>query len=134
MKSILKWNIIKFFVWSVLLFACYVYVQSYPAEKIAITSGFEVMMQKFEVVFDWFVHHNSDALESRFNYEKAYVELINIAQGNGCTDSSLLPEMEQTLNDFKNESSSNIANTLPGYIRKATEFKARVEQQCKNKN
>gem|GEM_PF-5957754 len=39
--------------------------------------------------------------------------------------------MKQTLVDFKAESNATIANTLPGYIRKANEFKTRVSQQCK---
>jgi hypothetical protein len=70
-------------------------------------------------------------MKSRFDYEKAYDELINIAQGNGCDDTSLIGEMKQTLSDLKNESNTTIANTLPGYIRKANEFKTRVVQQCK---
>jgi len=131
MKSILKRNIIKFIIWSILLFACYRYVQYYPAEKIAITSGFEVMTQKFQIIFDGVFHHNSDAVKTKFDYEKAYDELIRIAEGNWCKDASLLGEMKQTIEDLRNESNTDIANTLPGYIRKANEFKNRVSQQCK---
>jgi len=131
MKSIFKRNIVKFIVGSILLFACYRYVQQYPAEKIAITSGFEVMVQKVQISFDGFFNHNADAVKSKFDYEKAYDELINIAEGNGCTDTSLIWEMKQTLIDFKAESNSTISNTLPWYIRKANEFKTRVSQQCK---
>lgn len=131
MKSILKRNIVKFIVWSILLFACYRYVQQYPAEKIAITSGFQVMIQKIQITFDGLLNHNTDAMKSKFDYEKAYDELIRIAEGNWCNDVSLLGEMKQTLVDFKAESNATIANTLPGYIRKANEFKTRVSQQCK---
>jgi len=131
MKSILKRNIVKFIVWSLLLFACYRYVQQYPAERIAITSGFQVMIQKIQITFDGLLNHNTDAMKSKFDYEKAYDELIRIAEGNWCNDVSLLGEMKQTLVDFKAESNATIANTLPGYIRKANEFKTRVSQQCK---
>lgn len=131
MKSILKRNIVKFIVWSLLLFACYRYVQQYPAEQIAITSGFQVMIQKIQITFDGLLNHNTDAMKSKFDYEKAYDELIRIAEGNWCNDVSLLGEMKQTLVDFKAESNATIANTLPGYIRKANEFKTRVSQQCK---
>lgn len=131
MRSILKWNIVKFIIWSILLFACYTYVQQYPAEKIAITSGFEVMVQKVQIAFDSFFHNNADAMKSRFDYEKAYEELIKIAEGNGCTDTFLIAEMKQSLADLKNESTTNISDTLPGYVRKANEFKTRVSQQCK---
>lgn len=131
MKSILKWNIVKFIVWSILLFACYRYVQYYPAEKIAITSGFQVMLQKAQIMFDGFVNHNADAMKTKFDYIKAYEELIRIAEGNGCNDSALLGQMKQTLVDFNAESNTTIANTLPGYIRKANEFKNRVADQCK---
>ena len=131
MKSILKRNIVKFIVWSLLLFACYRYVQQYPAERIAITSGFQVMIQKIQITFDGLLNHNTDAMKSKFDYEKAYDELIRIAEGNWCNDISLLGEMKQTLVDFKAESNATIANTLPGYIRKANEFKTRVSQQCK---
>ena len=131
MQSILKWNIIKFIIGAILLSACYLYIQRYPAETIAITSGFEVMLQKIQITFDSFLHNNADAMKSRFDYEKAYQELIKIAEGNGCLDSFLIVEMKQTLQDLKNESNTNIANTLPGYVRKANEFKTRVSQQCK---
>ncbi len=132
MKSILKRNVVKFIVGCILLFACYRYVQQYPAEKIAITSGFEVIIQKVQVAFDGFFHHNADAMNSRFDYEKAYQELINIAKANGCTDATLLWQLQQTFTDLKNESDATIANTLPGYIRKANEYKSRVAESCKN--
>ncbi len=131
MKSILKRNIIKFIIGCGLLFACYLYIEKYPAEKIAITSGFQVMIQKVEIAVDGLLNHNTDAMKSKFDYEKAYDELVRIAEGNWCNDASLLGEMKQTLVDLKAEWNTTIANTLPWYIRKANEFKTRVSQQCK---
>ena len=83
MKQILKNNIIKFCIGSFLLVICFVYIQRYPAEKIAIFSGFQVMVQRAEIFMNkLFNKNNSDALQSKFDYEKAYEELVRIVEAN----------------------------------------------------
>jgi predicted negative regulator of RcsB-dependent stress response len=54
MKQIFKNNLIKLIIGLVLLFFCYLYVQKYPAEKIAIFSGFDVMIQRAEILLNKF--------------------------------------------------------------------------------
>jgi hypothetical protein len=66
----------------VLLFFCFLYIQRYPAEKIAIFSGFDVMVQRVEILYNKFVNNNSDSLKTKFDYEKAYEELLRIAEAN----------------------------------------------------
>ncbi|HCB51050.1 TPA: hypothetical protein DEP21_00415 [Patescibacteria group bacterium] len=115
----------------ILLFFCYLYIQKNPAEKISIFSGFEVMYQRAEIFVNKVLNRNSEALKSKFDYEKAYQELIMIGEGNGCNDKQLVQEMKDTLEELKNESTKTISDTLPGYIRKANEYKMRVATQCK---
>lgn len=132
MKKILKNNVIKFLIGLILLSFCYVYIQKYPAEKVAIFSGFEVMVQRAEIIINKFLNRDPEALKTKFDYQTAYEELIRIAEANGCNDKSLLQELKDTSAALENESLKSLWDVLPGYIRKANEFKTRVSQQCKN--
>lgn len=131
MKQIFKNNVIKFLIGIVLLFFCYLYIQKYPAEKIAIFSGFDVMVQRVEILFNKFVNNNSEALKTKFDYEKAYEELLRIAEANGCNKADLIQELKDTLAALQNEPMKTLPDTLPWYIRKANELKTRVSQECK---
>ncbi len=132
MKQIFKNNVIKFIIGLVLLFFCYLYIQKYPAEKIAIFSGFDVMVQRVEILFNKFVSNdNSDALKTKFDYEKAYEELLRIAQANWCSDQTIIQQLQDTLTALQNEPMKTLSDVLPGYIRRANELKTKVSQQCK---
>ncbi|MDD3262645.1 MAG: hypothetical protein PHR61_02260 [Candidatus Absconditabacteria bacterium] len=132
MKQIFKNNVIKFIIGIILLFFCFLYTQKYPAEKIAIFSGFEVMVQRVEIIFNKFMNDNSDSLKNKFDYEKAYEELIRIAEANSCEDPQLIQELKDTLTSLQNEPIKTIQDVMPGYIRKANELKNRVSKECKN--
>jgi len=132
MKQIFKNNVIKFVIWLVLLFFCFLYIKKYPAEKVAIFSWFDVMIQRAEIVFNKILKtNNADALKSKFEYEQNYDWLIKIAEANWCNDANLIKEMKDTLEGLKNEEMKTIWNNLPWYIRKANEFRNRVYEQCK---
>ncbi len=131
MKQIFKNNLIKLIIWLVLLFFCFLYIQKYPAEKIAIFSGFDVMVQRIEIIFNKFVNDNSESLKSKFDYEKAYEELIRIAEANGCKDPQIIQELKDTLSALQNEPIKTIQDVMLWYIRKANEFKNRVAKECK---
>lgn len=131
MKQIFKNNVIKFIIWLVLLFFCFLYLQKYPAEKIAIFSGFDVMVQRVEILFNKFVNNNSEALKTKFDYEKAYEELLRIAEANWCKNPQLIQELKDTLTALQNEPMKTLPDMLPWYIRKANELKTRVSQECK---
>lgn len=131
MKQIFKNNVIKFLIGIVLLFFCYLYIQKYPAEKIAIFSWFDVMVQRVEIFFNKFINNdNSESLKTKFDYEKAYEELLRIAEANGCKDAQLIQELKDTLEALQNESMRSITDVLPWYIRKANELKTRVAKEC----
>lgn len=131
MKRIFKNNLIKLIIGAVLLFFCFLYIQKYPAEKIAILSGFDVMVQRVEIIFNKFWKGNSESLKTKFDYEKAYEELIRIAEANWCKDDSIIKELHDTLNSLQKEPTKTLSDMLPWYIRKATELKTTVSQQCK---
>ena len=50
-KKQLRWNIIKFVIWLILLALSRGYIQKHPAEKVSVFSGFDVLWQKVEVFF-----------------------------------------------------------------------------------
>lgn len=130
MKQIFKNNVIKFIIGLFLLFFCYLYIQKYPAEKVAIFSGFDVMVQRVEILFNKFVNNNSEALKTKFDYEKAYEELLRIAEANGCKDQQIVQELKDTLTALQNEPMKTLPDMLPWYIRKANELKTKVSRQC----
>ncbi len=129
MKRLFKNNLVKFVIWIILLFFCYLYIQKYPAEKIAIFSGFDVMIQRVQIFVNKFVSQNSEALVTKFDYEKAYQELLTIAQANWC-DEQLVQELHDVLDALKHESQKQLSDVLPWYIRRANELKTKVAQ-CK---
>jgi len=131
MKKIFKNNLIKFIIWLILLFFCFLYIQKYPAERIAIFSGFDVMIQRVEIFLSKFSKNdNSEALRTKFDYEKAYEELLRIAEANWCKDPDIIKQLQESLDWLRNESVKTLSDMLPGYIRKANELKTRVSKEC----
>ena len=90
------------------------------------------MVQRAEIFMNkLFNKNNSDALQSKFDYEKAYEELVRIVEANWCKDALLPDEIRAELQALKDEPILTLADSLPTYIRKANEFRTRVAQQCK---
>lgn len=133
MRKIFKNNLIKLTIGLLLLFFCYLYIQKYPAEKIAIFSWFDVMIQRVEIFFNKFSSSGkSEDLKTKYDYEKAYEELLRVVEANGCKDPNIHSELLNTLESLQSESSKTLSENMPMYMRKATEFKTRVAESCRN--
>lgn len=127
-KSNFKSNIIKFIIWLILLGFCYSYLLNHPAEKASIFSGFEVLRQRIEVFGRKIINNNPELLQRKFDYQKTYEELIKLAEDSKCIkESDLLDEINETFSKFKSEKISDLSKFLPGYIRKAQEYKAKID-------
>lgn len=130
-KRNFKGNIIKFIIWLVLLGFCYSYLLNHPAEKASIFSGFEVLWQRIEVFGRKVINDNPELLQRKFDYQKTYEELIKLAEDSKCIkDAGLLDEINETYIKFKSEKIGDLSKFLPWYIRKAQEYKAKIDN-CK---
>jgi len=126
-KIFIRKNLIKLVIWLVLLVFSWVYIQNHPAEKASIFSGFQVLWQRAVVYVHKITNTNSEAFQKKFDYEKTYQELINVAKNNWCVDPNLLTELNETYLKLKKEWVKTLEEHLPGYIRKANEFKHMLE-------
>ncbi len=130
-KSNFKSNLVKFIIWLVLLGFCYGYLQNHPAEKSSIFSWFEVLWQRIEVLWRKIINDNPELLQRKFDYQKTYEELIKLAADNKCIkEAGLLDDINATFLKFKKEKITDLSKFLPGYIRKAQEYKAKIDN-CK---
>jgi hypothetical protein len=111
----------------ILLGFSYGYIQNHPAEKASIFSGFQVLRQRMVVYVHKVTNTNSEAFEKKFEYEKTYQELINMANSQSCVDANILTEINETYLKLKKERISTLEEHLPGYIRKANEFKHMID-------
>ena len=126
-KKQLRWNIIKFVIWLILLALSRGYIQKHPAEKVSVFSGFDVLWQKVEVFFHNTFKWNWDLLERKYSLEKYYKELLNMAEWNECLSTDKFNEISETYEQLKAESNETLNETLPWYIQKAYELEAVVQ-------
>lgn len=128
-KRTFKNNIIKLIIWLILLWFCYGYLVNHPAEKSSIFSWFEVLWQRIEIFGRKIVNNNPELLQRKFDYQKTYEELIKLAEEGKCIKEEwLIKDINATYAKFKSESFSDLAKFLPGYIRKAQEYKAKIDK------
>ena len=126
-KKQLRWNIIKFVIWIILLALSRWYIQKHPAEKVSVFSGFDVLWQKVEVFFHNTFKGNWDLLERKYSLEKYYKELLNMAEWNGCLTTEQYNEISEIYERLKAEDNDTLNETLPEYIENAYRFETIVQ-------
>ena len=132
-KKQLKWNIIKFVIWLILLALSRWYIQKHPAEKVSVFSGFDVLWQKIEIFFQNTFKGNWKLLEQKYSVEKWYKELVSMAEWNSCVSTEEYSEIEKAYENLKNESNDTLNDVLPEYIRQGYEFEDKVKNDsCEN--
>jgi len=130
-KSFIKKNLIKLVIGLILLGFSFSYIQNHPAEKSSIFSGFEVLWQRVVVYVHKVTNTNSEAFQKKYDYEKTYQELINMAENKECVDPAVLTEISETYLKLKKEGIKTLEENLPGYIRKANEYKHMIDDCTK---
>ncbi|MEI8091485.1 MAG: hypothetical protein WCG98_04580 [bacterium] len=126
-KRILRNNIIKFAIGLILLGFSYGYMVNHPAEKASIFSGFEVLWQRISVFVHQVTKSNPEALKRKYDYEKTYDELVKMGESKNCVDPNVMTELNETFLALKKEPIKDLDTTLPGYMRKASEYKHMIE-------
>jgi len=128
-KKEFKWNIVKFIIWCVLLWMCRTYLQNHPAERISVFSGFEVLWQKVEILWNNRFSSNGNLLENKYSMEKYFKELITLAENNPCMTSDQLADLENTYKNLQEEDNATLNDTLPEYTKQAYIFEAMVQNK-----
>lgn len=107
------------------------YIQAHPAEKSSIFSGFQVLWQRVVVYVHKVTNTNSEAFQKKYDYEKMYQELISTMESNDCIPSEALTEINETYLNLKKEGIKTLEENLPGYLRKANEYKNIIDNCVK---
>lgn len=102
-RVFVKKNLIKLIIGLILLGFSFSYIQNHPAEKASIFSGFQVLRQRVVVYVHKVTNTNSEAFQKKYDYEKTYQELINMAENKDCVDPSILTELNETYLKLKKE-------------------------------
>ncbi|MCX6822922.1 MAG: hypothetical protein NTX91_02900 [candidate division SR1 bacterium] len=126
-KKILRGNIIKFIIGLILLGFSVSYMSNHPAEKSSILSGFEVLRQRVAVYYHKVTNTNPAALQKKYDYEKTYEELIKMGESTSCVDPNVMTALNETYLELQKEAIKNLDTDLPGYMRKASEYKTMIE-------
>lgn len=122
---------VKLIIGLILLWFSYSYILNHPAEKASIFSGFQVLWQRAVVYVHKITNTNSEAFQKKFDYEKTYQELINMAENKKCVDPEVLTEITESYANLQKEWVSTLEENLPGYIRKANEYKNMIDNCSK---
>ena len=130
MKKKLITNIVELIIWLVLLWMCYAYIQTHPAEKISFFSGYKVIYQQTEIFFQNLFWQNGDILRQKYNLESYYHALINLSESKPCVDPSIRADLHSTYEALQDESKNNLEYTLPYYIEKQHEFDEALQEDC----
>lgn len=126
-KKELKANFVKLVIGVILLMTCMRYLQENPAEKIALYSGFELIVQKAEVAYfnlrgkDWAL------LDQKYTLEKQYLDLIHLAEEKGCSDPQFLLDLNTTYKNLLSEGKENIDQYIARYTLLGSEFQMQLE-------
>lgn len=130
-KNFIRNNLIKLIIGLILLGFSWSYIQNHPAEKSSIFSGFQVLWQRAVVYVHKITNTNSEAFQKKYDYEKTYVELINMAENKKCVDPEVLTEINESYIKLKKEGIKTLDENLPQYIRDANKYKNMIDNCSK---
>ena len=134
MKKKLINNLIELVVGLVLLWMCYGYLQTHPAEKISFFSWYKVIYQQTEIFFQNLFGKNGELLRQKYNLESYYQVLITLSEEKPCIDSEVVEDLHKTYNSLVDEHKSTLNRTLQYYIDKQYEFDDELRKDCSIEN
>ena len=134
MKKKLIQNLVELIIWCGLLFLCYGYIQSHPAEKISFFSGYKVIYQQTEIFFQNIFGKNWDILKQKYNLESYYQAMITLSEEKPCIDPEVVNDLHSTYQALQDEPKNSLEYNLPYYINKQYEFDAELKKECDTSN
>ena len=129
-KATFIWNIFKLIIWIILLVACYYYLESHPAEQIALYSWVKNIVQKVEIFWYNITWRDWNLLARKFDLESKYLEMIHFAEGKWCINQDFVAELHQRYKTLQEEDNSKIENYITSYTISAAEFEMKIYNDC----
>ena len=130
MKKKLVHNLIELVIWCVLLWMCYGYIQTHPAEKISFFSWYKVIYQQTEIFFQNIFGKNWELLRQKYNLESYYQVLITLSEEKPCIDPEIVTDLHQTYEKLQDEPKNTLEHTLQYYVDKQYEFDDKLKVEC----
>ena len=130
MRKKLMYNLIELIIWSVLLWMCYGYIETHPAEKISFFSWYKVIYQQTEIFFQNIFGKNWDLLKQKYNLESYYQVLITLSEEKPCISSDVVEDLHATYEALQDEPKNTLEHTLDYYIKKQYEFDDQLRKEC----
>lgn len=130
MKKKLFHNLIELVIWLVLLWMCYWYLQTHPAEKISFFSWYKVIYQQTEIFFQNLFGKNGELLKQKYNLESYYQVLITLSEEKPCISPEVVEDLHKVYKSLVNEPKSTLGRTLQYYIDKQYEFDDELRREC----
>ena len=130
MKKKLIHNFVELVVGVILLWMCYGYIQTHPAEKISFFSWYKVIYQQSEIFFQNMFGKNWELLKQKYNLESYYQVLITLSEEKPCIDSDIVEDLHATYEALQNEPKNTLEHTLEYYIDKQYEFDEELKREC----
>jgi len=134
MKKRLIHNLIELVIWCVLLWMCFAYLQSHPAEKISFFSWYKVIYQQTEIFFQNLFGNNWEWLRQKYSLESYYQVMITEAEEKPCVDPEVIKDLHETYEKLQNEPKNTLEHTLEYYIEKQYRFGEELRKECKNED
>jgi len=126
----LFYNLVELIIWLILLWMCYGYLQTHPAEKISFFSWYKVIYQQTEIFFQNLFGKNGELLKQKYNLESYYQVLITLSEEKPCIDSEIVEDLHKVYNSLVDEPKNTLGRTLQYYIDKQYEFDDELRKEC----
>lgn len=130
MKKNLIHNLIELAIWLTLLWMCYGYLQSHPAEKVSFFSWYKVIYQQSEIFFQNIFGKNGELLKQKYSLESYYQVMITQAEEKPCVDPEVVNDLHETYSKLQHEPKNTLEHKLQYYIEKQYEFDQELRKEC----
>jgi len=130
MKKKLMHDLIELFIWLALLWMCYGYIQTHPAEKISFFSWYKVIYQQTEIFFQNLFGKNWDLLKQKYNLESYYQVMITLSEEKPCIDPEVVEDLHNTYEALQDEHKNTLEHRLHYYVEKQYEFDEILRKDC----
>ena len=134
MKKKLIHNLIELVIWLVLLWMCYGYLQSHPAEKISFFSWYKVIYQQTEIFFQNLFGKNWEWLKQKYSLESYYQAMITLSEEKPCVNPDIVRDLHDTYEKLQDEPKNTLEHRLSYYIEKQYEFDGELRKECPIEN
>ncbi len=130
MRKKLVNNLIELVIWCVLLWMCYGYIQTHPAEKISFFSWYKVIYQQTEIFFQNIFCKNWEILRQKYSLESYYQALITLSEEKPCIDPEIVTDLHETYEKLQDEPKNTLYHRLQYYMDKQFEFDDKLKVEC----